>query len=712
MGTYIYPFFYILHCMQDSNARGLGKANTDNLKCPICDEKLNIGQTRCPQCGGSIPQQSLAQATTTQKSTKPVKKTRAPSRDSTTHAPIKRQSAPVKKSAKQPKKKKEGYWDKLDRPEIRRIRNYIFSIEIILIVIIMLNAMYESILIDPFYLPMGYLLLFILLLVFLISVEGLWFKYIFIKKSRSFKKRVKLIKDYRNTAQSAFVTAIVILIILLSLNFLPFINDMLRTDESVKFSNLETEKSTNFEDQDLFGLTQTNNLDLDSNNTVGLKLHVRELSKDDSNNIREKELGNQSDLEYQLDSPDFQLGYAGKKEYHFFILNVGNTNVSCKYSINREISKPFIFNILLFMIFFIITSIIWLAYLGVIRKRYEKLHEEKVTEVMKRYAVKPYTIEDVFLIYRDGTLINHQTRRIKPMDNDILSGMLTAIKDFIRDVFKVDSTGELNELKYGAMKIMIETGEFAFLAVVVSGTPPKDLRPRMKRAISHINKQFYNELKSYSGNVRRLSPTKSIVQQYLWQQEDKKTHMDSNSDSAWNNKGVILTKLGKYNEALDCFDNALKLNPGVSNTWLNRGIALVKLNEFQEAMDCFDRALQLDPNNEVATRRRNKCWYKWKLMEGREHKVLGDSRRRAGAGVSTRGPAYDYEPGPAPRPEYGGGTMARGGAGADYYDEPSYKAAPADEPPPRCPRCGQPLEFVDEFESWYCSPCDSYPFDD
>jgi len=43
-------------------------------------------------------------------------------------------------------------------------------------------------------------------------------------------------------------------------------------------------------------------------------------------------------------------------------------------------------------------------------------------------------IEDVFLMYRDGRLIAHNTRRLRPdVDGDILSGMLTAVTAFVKD---------------------------------------------------------------------------------------------------------------------------------------------------------------------------------------------------------------------------------------------------------------------------------------
>ena len=655
-------------------------------------------------------------------------------------SPAHRSTGDQKPSKTKKVKKKEGYWDKLDRSDIRRIKTYVYTIEIIIVVVLILGAMYESIVIDPFYFPIGYLLFFILFLIFLLSVEGLWFKFVMIKTARSYKKRTTYIKEYQQTAQQALVVSIVILILILSISFLPIISDAMKTEDTFEFTHIESEKSTSFEDQDTLGLTHTNNIYFDSNNTVELKLHIREITKDfEESNIKEKDLGNKTEWDYQLDSPNYKLGYSTNKEYHFFIVNGGNNNVSGKYVIEREVSRPFVFNIMLFMLFFIITSVIWLAYLSVIKKKYKKLHEEMVSEVTKRYAVKQYTIEDVFLIYINGTLISHQTRRLKPMDNDILSGMLTAIKDFIRDVFKGDTKGELNELSFGKLKILIEHGEFAFLAVVVSGKPPKDLRTRLKRTITEINQNFYPQLKNYRGDPKTMASAKTIIENQLLSPEAADREMDLDSDAAWNNKGVISTKLGKYNEALDCFDRALKLNSHVSNIWLNRGIALVKMNEFEEAMDCFDRALQLDPHNDSAKRRRNKCWYKWKLMEGREDMMMGSKRKVTRARPSTsastsasssprprtadyaRESDYDYDyDRQHPRHEFIGGPVststssaATTGRSTDYYSEPyPYDDGMAEEPPPRCPRCKRPLEFIDEYDSWYCGPCDSYPFDD
>ncbi len=693
---------------------------TDKLTCPVCSLPTVAGQNKCQNCGADLRTNQPKIQPKTQTQTKIATPTTTAAQTTT-----KTSTKPPAKVSVKPVQKKKGYWAKLDRTELRRMKIYIFSIQIVLIIIFMLNAMYESIIIDTdkvylslgFYLPIGYLLLLILFLVFLLSAEGLWFKYITINNSRSFEKRSKVIKDYQGTAQRVLVSSIVIIIILFSLNFFPFITDALKTENEFEVSP-NSEEDNRFEEQDALGITQANMILVDSNNTVQLEYGKKELNKDlDASSIQYEDLGNLTNKNVELSNTDFQLGYTPNNKYYFFIKNIGNHSVSGKYTIEREISKPFIFNIILFMLLFLIISIVWLAYLSTVKKKYELLHEAKVEELSKKYAVKPYTIEDVFLIHKDGTLLTHQTRRLKPMDNDILSAMLTAIKDFIRDVFKGDSKGELNELKYGKLNILIEHGQFAFLAVVVSGTSPKDMRPKMKRLLSEIHTKFFNELKVFSGIPQKFAPVKGMIFQQLLASKTEGTYIGEGSDSFWNNKGVVQTKLGKYNEALDCFDRALKMNPGVSNIWMNRGIALVKLNEFEEAMDCFDRAIQLDPNNEAAKRRRNKCWYKWKLMEAKEDHMTGGKTRRHRTPPPydyDSGYDYDYPPHAGTRvqaeyiPPAGSGIQAGVGvsavppAGNEFYDEP----------PPRCPNCGQPLRFVEDYESWYCDPCDSYPFDD
>lgn len=43
---------------------------------------------------------------------------------------------------------------------------------------------------------------------------------------------------------------------------------------------------------------------------------------------------------------------------------------------------------------------------------------------------------------------------------------------------------------------------------------------------------------------------------------------------AWNNKGLSLYALGRYNEALYCYDKALEVQPNYANAWYNKAKTL------------------------------------------------------------------------------------------------------------------------------------------
>jgi len=95
------------------------------------------------------------------------------------------------------------------------------------------------------------------------------------------------------------------------------------------------------------------------------------------------------------------------------------------------------------------------------------------------------------------------------------------------------------------------------------------------------------------------------------------------------------------------------------------------------------------------------------------------ARRRAESDYGASGGYDDEYERPVPEMEFvgsrgGSAVMAgsRAGTSADYYDKGAYGGGYEEEPPPRCPDCGQPLRFVDDYETWYCEQCDLYPYDE
>jgi tetratricopeptide (TPR) repeat protein len=52
---------------------------------------------------------------------------------------------------------------------------------------------------------------------------------------------------------------------------------------------------------------------------------------------------------------------------------------------------------------------------------------------------------------------------------------------------------------------------------------------------------------------------------------------------AWSNKGAALFSQGKYDEAIKCYDEAIRLDPKLAETWCNKGAALTNLGNYDES---------------------------------------------------------------------------------------------------------------------------------
>lgn len=64
----------------------------------------------------------------------------------------------------------------------------------------------------------------------------------------------------------------------------------------------------------------------------------------------------------------------------------------------------------------------------------------------------------------------------------------------------------------------------------------------------------------------------------------------------WFNRGVELATLNRYQEAMDCFDYSLAIEPRNYKTWIWRGGMLTHLDRYKEASASFEQAVKLEPN--------------------------------------------------------------------------------------------------------------------
>jgi hypothetical protein len=114
-------------------------------------------------------------------------------------------------------------------------------------------------------------------------------------------------------------------------------------------------------------------------------------------------------------------------------------------------------------------------------------------------------VEDIFLVHRDGRMIKHYSRRVKPVDAEIFSSMLSAVQAFVKDSMR-ESKVSLEEMKLGDSTILIEHGSHVFLAVVYLGRRPARLRSAMKRCIVRVEEEGADLLTAWDGSTEKVAP--------------------------------------------------------------------------------------------------------------------------------------------------------------------------------------------------------------
>ncbi len=66
-------------------------------------------------------------------------------------------------------------------------------------------------------------------------------------------------------------------------------------------------------------------------------------------------------------------------------------------------------------------------------------------------------------------------------------------------------------------------------------------------------------------------------------------------------KGNRFLEAGKFEEALGFFDQALLLNQSDPELWNHKGVTLRSMGRYDEAIECFNKSLELDPRDKKAS---------------------------------------------------------------------------------------------------------------
>jgi hypothetical protein len=203
------------------------------------------------------------------------------------------------------------------------------------------------------------------------------------------------------------------------------------------------------------------------------------------------------------------------KGSHSFSIIVDDGELSSSRSVNVTISKQDLNNQgeenpLLPIMFWSVTGIILILIIisllmGVIYIR----------------RLKSFKFDQIFLIYSDGLLIAHAPEKTRPgQDSDIFSAMFTAIQNFIHDSFSDDTRSPdswpLRRLDFGDFKIVIDRGEFIYIAAVFKGFPIRKMLLRIERLREKIENKYADVLPTWAGDMNQLKGTQELLNNLLF----------------------------------------------------------------------------------------------------------------------------------------------------------------------------------------------------
>ncbi len=134
-----------------------------------------------------------------------------------------------------------------------------------------------------------------------------------------------------------------------------------------------------------------------------------------------------------------------------------------------------------------------------------------------------FRVEQIFLIHKKaGLLLQHlSSPSVGVQDPDMVSSMLSAIQDFVRDSFSAGQGESLHTLQVGDLQVWVEQGPDAILAAVVRGHAPQRLRFKLRERLEQIHLDYGAALDAFEGDAAPFQPTFELLADCLESQEGK-----------------------------------------------------------------------------------------------------------------------------------------------------------------------------------------------
>ena len=137
-------------------------------------------------------------------------------------------------------------------------------------------------------------------------------------------------------------------------------------------------------------------------------------------------------------------------------------------------------------------------------------------EIVIKHALV-YRVEQAFLVHAEtGLLLEHVAASdLSVPDADLISSMLSAIQDFVRDSFHPGEGGMLRTFSVGDHTVQVEAGPRALLAVVIKGQAPDEVLRRQQNVLETVHLEFAGPLADFNGDAAPFVPARPLLEDCL-----------------------------------------------------------------------------------------------------------------------------------------------------------------------------------------------------
>lgn len=149
-------------------------------------------------------------------------------------------------------------------------------------------------------------------------------------------------------------------------------------------------------------------------------------------------------------------------------------------------------------------------------------------EIAMRDSLPFGGVEEIFLVhYETSILLQYLAREVNSEtgeeyfvtqsdDSELISGMLTAVQDFVADAFGEEGEpGSLGDFQHGQKQVLIKAARFVYVAVVIHGVAPSNFGSKVQNLAYEIEGAYAHVLRSFDGDVSAFDAAQTHLRELM-----------------------------------------------------------------------------------------------------------------------------------------------------------------------------------------------------